>query len=387
MNTESVRRILVVGSAGSTPPLAGKDSALLRSDRVLLQRIGSIGEAVSALERGQLVSALVVDDPEHDPFMEAIVGGIRRHFPAVAILSSGSVFDAAMEPSTEHQELELEHACVISEMLGSEAAVRLAGALGDTPNVSRSYGELLDALARGADIHELAEVVERDPTTSLKVLQLVNSAFFGLNRQILSVLQAVELLGPEILRGAVITAQTFSTFEAKSSRGFSVDQFQTYSSRVARLARRFGTPHGLGDDAFSAGLLLDVGKLMIATRDPAASEAVLQRSFETGEPAHLIERTMLGTTHAEVGARTLSLQGIPAAIVECVALHHEPRRGLIPRKLTALVHAADALLGIASCGDPESTLDRSYLGDAGLADDLGAMRAAAEAEALEAAHA
>lgn len=378
--TESVRRIFVVAPPGQSAD--GREAALVRSKRVALHRIASVGEAVSALEKGDRVSALIVDDPGHDPFLEAILGGIRQHFPTVAILSRDGAFGPD-DGREEHQELELEHACLLQEMLGSNAALRLAGAVGDTPDVGRSYAELLDALTRGADVAEVAAVVERDPTTSLKVLQLVNSAFFGLNRRITSVLHAVELLGPEILKGVVITAQTFSTFEATSSRGFSVEQFQSYSSRVARLARRLGTPHGLGDDAFSAGLLLDVGKLVIATRNPLASETVLQRSFESGEAAHQIERDLLGTTHAEVGARVLSLQGIPSPIVECVAFHHEPRRGLIPRKLTAIVHAADALLGIASCGDPESALDRSFVRDAGLAGELEGWAAEAAREAHE----
>jgi HD-like signal output (HDOD) protein len=267
------------------------------------------------------------------------------------------------------------------EILGNEVVRRIAGGVDKLPSLPETYSALCRAASDPKpDISEIARLIALDPAISLRVLQLVNSAFFGLTKRIMSVQKAVEVLGPDMLKGLILSAQIGSAQEMQPTPSFSMSVFQSYSNRVGRLARTFAGDSALADDAFTAGTMLGVGQVVLALREPAIFERVLHRIAETGESQYKVELELLGTTHAEIGAFLLSTWGLPYSIVDCVAFHYCPSR-LAPGDdaLLALVHAADALVGIIACREPEEKLDRAFLDRAGVLAALPRWRELAEA--------
>ena len=195
----------------------------------------------------------------------------------------------------------------------------------------------------------------------------------------MSIQKAVEELGPDMLKGLILSAQMDSAQQVQPTPSFSMSVFQAYSNRVGRLARTFAGDSPLADDAYTAGTMLGIGQVVLALREPAKFDKVLHRIAVTGESQYRVEAELLGTTHAEIGAFLLSTWGLPYSIVDCVAFHYCPSR-LAPGDdaLLALVHAADALIGIIACREPEDKLDRAFLERAGVLTALPRWRELAE---------
>ena len=163
--------------------------------------------------------------------------------------------------------------------------------------------------------------------------------------------------------------------DGREPKGLSLTGLQQYSFRVARLAQRFLGARPSAHEAFTAGIVCDLGQLVLALKQRALFEQVLERVGKEGESQPDVERELLGVTHAEAGALLLSGWGLPFAIVETVAFHHDVNAVADgPVDVLAAVHAADALVGIISCGDPETALDRGFIERAGFTADLPAWR-------------
>jgi HD-like signal output (HDOD) protein/CheY-like chemotaxis protein len=191
-------------------------------------------------------------------------------------------------------------------------------------------------------VSDVAKVVTRDPALSAKLLQLVNSAYFGTGQSTTSIQQAVALLGTDRLRYIALTASVFSAPDAQAAAVFSLEDMQQTSMRAAILARAFAEPE-LRDEAFASTLLHDVGHVVLALcRGPEFQ--IFSERIRLGEHLLDVELDLFGVTHADVGARLLAIWGLPTAIVDVVQHHHDP--GSAPesrRKLASIVHVADTI--------------------------------------------
>jgi HD-like signal output (HDOD) protein/ActR/RegA family two-component response regulator len=261
----------------------------------------------------------------------------------------------------------IERACVLLEVTGE--VTKAAGGAGALPSAPEAYRELMGVIGcSDASAAQIAAVVERDIAMSAKVLQLANSAYFGPDKPVSNVDAAVALLGPEIIQAIVLTAEAFHTFDVPASiPGFSLERVQHRSLQVGRLARMLSKDDPATGDAFAAGLLLDVGLLVLAAHEPEYLADVLLAAEREGRPVHEIELERRGVTHAEIGGHLLALWGLPHTIVEAVAHHHRPMRSPLPAFDTvAIVHIADALVADAEMGPREgpgtlSRIDRAYV--------------------------
>ncbi|MFO0556247.1 MAG: response regulator [Polyangiaceae bacterium] len=275
----------------------------------------------------------------------------------------------------------------LHRFVGNETVRSVVGGLDRLPSVPKTYWALMRAAGRPkTSIADLARIVESDPAMSAKVLHLINSAFFGLARRVTSIHQAVSLLGIDLLKGLVLSAHVFATFEEVKLPGFSLDLFQEYSIRIANLAKRFITTSPEREAAFTAGLVHDLGKLVVAIRFPEQFARITRRASTAPMPYHEVERAHIAATHAELGGYLLGVWGLPFEIVEAVGYHHEPMLALGPNSNTdlsilAAVHTADSLFGIVTCGEPEERLDRIFLERAGLLQHLPEWRRLTEEEA------
>jgi putative nucleotidyltransferase with HDIG domain len=393
----SERRLLVVGS----------DDALVRRLQVLLDsgatrwRVAGTRSAEQALMllHEAPIDVVLCELSTPKPSAWDFLAKVKQSFPAAGrvVLAHASQKDQVFRViNLAHQVLPtpatdaslrdaLERGCALQALFSNASVNRLVGKLDQLPSVPSTYVELVAAAARpDSNMADLAAIVERDPAMTVKVLQLGNSAFFGTTQRMASIQQAMGFLGVETLKGLILDAQVFSAFEKQPVSGFSIELFQKYSLSVARLAKKLLRDPKQSQEAFTAGLLHDLGKMVLAVQHPELFAKTHEKMAQTGEPLYLVENTMLGVTHAEVGASVLASWGLPFAVVEAVAYHHTPSR-LVARgdcAVLAAVHAADTLLGILTCADPPELLDRAFLQSAGVeAQELKRWEALAAEEA------
>lgn len=329
----------------------------------------------------------------------ALLARVKELYPQVVriVLSGYSELEATLRAvpvahqfltkPTSAEELEnvIERSCGLQTLLTDESLRRAIGSLQTLPSLSSVYMDLTRVLANErSGARDVAAVLESDPAMSAKLLQLVNNAFLGLGRRISSVESAVSYLGFNMIRNVALSAEIFGTWSASQMEGFELEAFQTHCICVAELASHVvGANRRLAEDAFTAGMLHDIGVLLLAVALPQRLEQVFHEARQTCRPLPVVEREILGTSHAELGAYLLGIWGLPHPIVEAVAYHHEPHRVSQPRlDVLAGVHIANALVGeIEGREDPHVArpeIDPKYLESIGAADLLEEWRALAE---------
>lgn len=259
----------------------------------------------------------------------------------------------------------IERACTLRVRLENTRIRDIVGKIDRLPATPKLYGELTQAAARpDVSMRDLAQIIERDPALTSKLLQLVNSAYFGLARKRTTVEAAVEYLGIDVLKALALTVGAFAGIELPNIRGFSLDRLQERSLLVALIARDMaGTPQ-LAREAFTASLVHDIGRVVLAIGAPSEYGEVLHTARVERRPLHVVERELLGASHDEVGGFLLGVWGLPLAIVEPVAFHHAPRLASESAGDVLLwLHVADALLSDLEQGEPsaEELLDQVFL--------------------------
>jgi HD-like signal output (HDOD) protein len=213
-----------------------------------------------------------------------------------------------------------------------------------------------------------------------KLLQLVNSAFFGLPQRIVNPGEAVFYLGIDTIKALVLTLQFFAFFERVRLPEFSFPRLWSHCWTTGLLAREIARAESMEaralDQTFIAGLLHDSGKLVLATGLPTQYGSALKWQANLPGPIWKYEKDIFGTTHAEVGAYLLALWGLPDPIIEAVAWHHAPAESFNLRlSPLAVVHVADVLGQEMDPPDPRTAaLDEGFLTQAALLDRLPAWR-------------
>jgi HD-like signal output (HDOD) protein len=282
----------------------------------------------------------------------------------------------------------IERACHLKALLHDESIRRTVGALGELPTLPRTYHALTLALAdSNTSVKKIAQIVEVDVGVSAKVLQLVNSAFFGVARSITNIQSAVNYLGVSTLKNLVLSVEVFRVFAPKVPlAGFSLEKLQHHARLTAYLAARLPVSNHLIDIAMVAGMLHDVGKLILAWKLPGRFKELMAEVQQEHCPLYKVEEREFGFSHAEIGAYLLGLWGLPYAVVEAVALHHAPNR--VPHRTfdaASAVYIANLLThGLESSPPPdegERECGDEYVASLGVQDDIPRWRSMA-AEAL-----
>lgn len=241
-------------------------------------------------------------------------------------------------------------ACDARETVTDDRARSWVASCRSLPTLPTLYVELTQAAnSETSDARSIAAIITRDMAISAKLLQLVNSSFFGLARRISSIERTVAMLGLMRIRGLILTDHVFrKLMPGMAASSLSVEHLWSHSCLVAETARRIAKferqENERCDQAFTAGLLHDIGLLLMATQAPQEFDEILRRWDEPGTNS-MREREIVGLTHGQIGAHLLELWGLPPRIVEAVRLHHEPFE-LEYDGLCAVtwVHVADALM-------------------------------------------
>jgi CheY-like chemotaxis protein len=190
------------------------------------------------------------------------------------------------------------------------------------PSPPRIHLEVCAAISRDAGLAEIAQIIDGDIAITAKLIQIVNSAFFTQGTQVATVQRALSVLGTEVVRGLLLGVEVFRGFEGVGAA--ESEAVRKHSKFVAQLARTLA-PRELSADAYVAGMLHDIGDLVLAT---------LSRS-----PLQV-------TDHTRAGGFLLGLWGISDAVVDAITYHHEP--GVIPdsrAQLVDLLHVSEIVAG------------------------------------------
>jgi putative nucleotidyltransferase with HDIG domain len=174
------------------------------------------------------------------------------------------------------------------------------------------------------DAAALRVVLERDPSLSVQVLKLANSAAYGRAGNVADLGRAIALLGRREIADMALIAANSSGFSELENRLLKHVDFWVHSVSCARLARELAPAVGASpDEAFAAGLLHDVGHLLLFSMCSELMATVLEEAIDEGVDLYVIERRHLGYDHAALGAAVLRSWNMPAGLCDAAALHHE----------------------------------------------------------------
>jgi len=270
---------------------------------------------------------------------------------------------------------------LMRSILNDPALARLVGEVGTLPSIPTAFLQISQCLRQpNSNLADAAQIIRRDVAMTANIMKMVNSAFFGARRQVNTVDRAVAYLGWETLTALVLGHGLFKGSETRDT-----EMLWEHSLNTAMAARAIGICEQLPElqleEAFLAGMLHDIGRVVLATLDPKTG-ARGARSTQT-EAVRLDDRRPGDDHHDEVGAYLLGLWGFPTQIVAAVALHDTPSRRTGARlDLTVLLHVADRLAktqGNELIPPEELGIEAGLLEGLGLVDRLAVWRAAVSA--------
>lgn len=225
------------------------------------------------------------------------------------------------------------------------------------PTLPVVYTEV-DQLCKNPDVSadELSQVIETDPSISLKLLSLANSAFFGFSRQIKSIRDAVSLLGNQTVQNTILNIAVFeATKDLKDTAGLDKSAFWVHSSAVGSTARYIADALKLDrPESYTAGIIHDMGKIIMDALYTDFYTEVLLRVEKENVSLLKAEEDIIGIDHGEIGKELCESWQLPQELIQAVAYHHRPSSAEKDSQIASLVNIGDAIarkLGVGSGGD------------------------------------
>ncbi|MBU1699224.1 MAG: HDOD domain-containing protein [Candidatus Eisenbacteria bacterium] len=279
----------------------------------------------------------------------------------------------------------IERICALRDQVGGKDLMTLVMQLKTIPSIPSLYWEIVNELNKEeASLKKIGETISRDVGMTARILQLVNSAFFGLRREVGDPTHAVNLLGLDTVKNLVLSIQVFSAYDDLELESFSLDALWHHSMQTGMFAKDIAKVQGadrhLVENSMGAGMLHDVGKLILAANLPAEFGTAVKLAEEKKISIPEAELATFGATHASIGAYVLGLWGLPEAVVQAVAWHHSPSEcPNAPSQFSALtaVHAANIIdhgTGGPEARYPLSEIDTAYIEKLHLSHRLDAWR-------------
>ncbi|HEY3862611.1 MAG TPA: HDOD domain-containing protein [Verrucomicrobiae bacterium] len=246
------------------------------------------------------------------------------------------------------------------------------------PATPRLYTQVSEELrSHNSSLEVVAHLLRQDPVMSAKILQLVNSAFFASASEVTDMIDAATILGTERIKSLVLLAGVFFQYNEAVGVFPAIDALLAHSVQTGVYARAIVLSETknapLAEAAFTAGILHDMGKMILAGNLPDRYKAVRALRAARQLSDHAAEMEIFGATHAKVAACLLASWGLPLPILEAVAWHHEPECS--PGKgfsLLAAIHAANAFAH-ESAGEPFA-LQQAFFDRIGLPDGCARWR-------------
>ena len=254
--------------------------------------------------------------------------------------------------------------------MGRITLIKLVNKVKEMPPLPQSIAQILEITKDDkSSSRELAKVFERDPTLAVNILKIANLPAYGFSSRISTISHAVVCLGLETIKSIALTSSTHDMLN-KEIPAYSLGEGMLWQHSIscATCAKIIAKRIGYKDDeeAYIAGLLLDIGKVILSSFAEDEFNQVAERAEKDKVPFNIAEQEILGFDHPQVGGRVIKKWHLPSALVEAVLYHHQPEKAVEHKTLAYIVHLADALscmLGIGLGSDglmylfEENTLD------------------------------
>jgi putative nucleotidyltransferase with HDIG domain len=219
-----------------------------------------------------------------------------------------------------------------------EVALRISG-MADDPSSSAA---------------DIGREISKDAALTARVLRVANSPAFGQHGKIGTISRAITVLGVRQVRDLTVGLTAIRTFDGIANELVTMESFWRHSVLCAVAAGHIAARRRVGrnDALFVAGLLHDVGQLVLFNRVPELARQALRMSADAigGEGLYLCERRLMGFDHAAVGVALARNWGLPRSLQECIEFHHEPDRAQEYPLEVAIVHIADSVAILAEIG-------------------------------------
>jgi HD-like signal output (HDOD) protein/CheY-like chemotaxis protein len=222
----------------------------------------------------------------------------------------------------------IERVFTLQEVLAVPEIRAVVTGIGELPSLSSTYISLTQAVKDpNSSVNRVAEIIGHDLAMSAKVLQLVNSAFYGLPQKVSNVQNATAYLGMETVKNLALASEVFRVFQPNACISQEVyASMQCHAERTAAIAAVLPIDPKTRDVTLLAALLHDTGSLILASKMPDAFCSAQALAKKRGCRPFEAELELLGTSHAEIGAYLLGLWGISSQAIEAIAHHHRPTR-------------------------------------------------------------
>ena len=210
---------------------------------------------------------------------------------------------------------------------------------------------------------QLGEIISHDPALTARILRIVNSAYYNFPHKIELVSRAISIIGEDDLRGLVLATSALEVFSRIPNQLVNMELFWQHSVFTGIVSRLLSKQCNIlhGERLFIAGLLHDIGKLILYYKEPEVSQNVLVQAAEDTGLIHDAEQTLLGFTHADVGAALMQAWQLPESLYHIILHHHSPADAEQYQIETSIVHIANAIVNALSPDNPidEHMLDES----------------------------
>lgn len=264
--------------------------------------------------------------------------------------------------------LTVSRACALRDLLLDEKLRSLVSQMRTVPSLPTLYSDLVAELNNDEpSMRHIAEIVKKDIGMTVKVLQIVNSAFFGLRRNITNANEALDFLGLETIISLTLGIGVFSQFENQTVNTDLLTHLWEHSIKVGKMAQAIAESENTksANDAFTAGILHDIGEVVLAFNLPEKFREAQELITNENMTRQQAEKIVFEATHSEVGAYLLGLWGLPNQVVEAIAFHHSPS-AIEPNMFSPLtaVHVANAFERYGKrmiLDNPDSIIDTDYL--------------------------
>lgn len=272
----------------------------------------------------------------------------------------------------------------LRDHLPAEGMDQIVAHIRSLPSMPSSFAELDHELRKpNSSMETVGRILETDIAMSAKVLQLVNSSFFGMRERVTRPSQAAVLLGGQVMKSLLLGLHIFTEWNKQAIPNFSMQELWHHGLNVASGAQKIALAEGCtreqADEFYAAGLFHDIGKIIIADNLPQSCDLIQKMVAERGISILQAEMEVLGASHAEAGAYLMALWGFSDNIVNACAFHHHPSgfTGSGFNTVTA-VHVANVFDYETALREkaPLEVLDQEYITREGFAPRLDAWRKA-----------
>ncbi|MBT8374691.1 MAG: HDOD domain-containing protein [Deltaproteobacteria bacterium] len=234
----------------------------------------------------------------------------------------------------------------------------------DIPTLPTIVFELNELLQdANTPITDISDIIEKDQAMSLRVLKLVNSAFYGIHKEVDDIGNAIVLLGFNTVRNAIVSLSVINSFSGlKGLEGFEISDFWKHSLAVAVVSKGLAekTKIASSDSCFVGGLLHDIGKVILAQYFQDLFEKVWTAAKKENLSFYEAEKKEISIDHTIIGAHLATNWELPESFIDVIRWHHDVKNDAESKKMILVIYLSNIIVNSYNA-DPDSSIDLSVM--------------------------